>query len=243
MLSGIFLSMQNLIHIENIGEVLFRRQKRLVRLSMRLSTEGQIIVNVPFFVSMSSAKKWVISNSKWIECSKLKQEERKESTTIFKPGMQYKTYKHTVCIVEGESSRANNILNLGIPKEFTSNIESSEVQDIIKTFIIKVYTKEAKEILPIRVCELADKHKFNFNKLTCRNNKSRWGSCSWGNNISLNIHLMRLPAHLIDYVILHELCHIKEKNHSESFWKHLETVCPNSKQYRKEMKAYSTSSF
>lgn len=232
--------MQKLIHIENIGDVVFRKQKRLLRLSMRISAESQIIVNVPFFVTMTKAQDWVISNAKWIDSSLQKQINRKNTQTVFKLGTKFETYKHTICIIEGESYKDNNILNIGVSSALINNIENKEFQDNFRTFVDKIYTKEAKEILPIRVCELADKHSFTFNKLSFRNNKSRWGSCSWNNNISLNIHLMRLPNHLIDYVILHELCHIIEKNHSDSFWKLLESVCVDSKQHRKEMRKYST---
>ncbi len=72
--------------------------------------------------------------------------------------------------------------------------------------------------MPHRVQHLSDLHGFTYGKLSFRNQKTRWGSCSFHNNISLNIQLMRLPLHLIDYVIIHELCHTVHKNHSAKFW-------------------------
>ena len=73
-----------------------------------------------------------------------------------------------------------------------------------------------------------------------RNSKTRWGSCSYENNINLNLHLMRLPNHLIDYVILHELVHTKIKNHSKDFWNLLDVVTGNAKNLDRELKNHHT---
>ena len=100
--------------------------------------------------------------------------------------------------------------------------------------------KEAKDYLPQRVKELAEKNSFRFKKVSVRNSKTRWGSCSYENNINLNIHLMRLQDHLIDYVILHELVHTKIKNHSRDFWNMLDLVTGNAKNLDKELKNYRT---
>ena len=83
---------------------------------------------------------------------------------------------------------------------------------------------EAKQYLPDKVKSLADKFGFKYNELALKNIKSRWGSCSRKNNINLSIHLMRLPDHLIDYVILHELVHTVHHNHSARFWNLLDEV-------------------
>ena len=72
-----------------------------------------------------------------------------------------------------------------------------------------------------------------------KNIKTRWGSCSSLNNINLNLHLMRLPDHLIDYVILHELAHTKEKNHGKSFWNLVDSLVMDLKEMKKELKTYS----
>jgi len=99
---------------------------------------------------------------------------------------------------------------------------------------------EAKRILIGRLKELADKNKLSYNKVTIRNQKTRWGSCSQKNNINLNIKLVKLPQELIDYVILHELVHTKIKNHSKKFWDELNTYIPNAKGLDKELRKYGT---
>lgn len=85
---------------------------------------------------------------------------------------------------------------------------------------------EAKRFLPGRVRELALEHGFSYRSVSFRHQKSRWGSCSHRNTLSLNIELMRLPSELCDYIILHELTHTVHKHHQDAFWNHLERVLP-----------------
>ncbi len=98
--------------------------------------------------------------------------------------------------------------------------------------------KIAKISLPERVRELAAKHNFHYTSVTCRHQKTRWGSCSHKNSINLNIELMRLPIRLQDYIIVHELTHTLHKHHQKTFWNHLEKVLPGALQMDREMKQW-----
>lgn len=80
----------------------------------------------------------------------------------------------------------------------------------------------AKDMLTARLRFLASRHGYKFNRVTVRNQKTLWGSCSSDNDISLNINLIHLPPELIDYILLHELAHTKAKDHSPNFWKELD---------------------
>ena len=98
---------------------------------------------------------------------------------------------------------------------------------------------EARAILIERLRELAELHKFRFNKVSIRNQKTKWGSCSAKNNISLNMNLARLPEELRDYVILHELVHTRIKNHSKKFWAELDIyVSGRAKEFSRMLKGY-----
>jgi len=97
----------------------------------------------------------------------------------------------------------------------------------------------AKRYLPGRAYELADKYGFKVNNISVRNQKTRWGSCSAKKNLSFNVNLVQYKKEIIDYVIVHELCHLKEMNHSKEFWQQVEKFCPNYKVYRKELKKNS----
>lgn len=97
---------------------------------------------------------------------------------------------------------------------------------------------DAKAYLPGRLRSLAALHGFTVNQVRIKHNVSNWGSCSTKGNINLNLNLMRIPAELQDYVMLHELCHLRYMNHGPEFHALLETLCPNHKALRKELKEY-----
>ena len=97
---------------------------------------------------------------------------------------------------------------------------------------------QAKAALPPRLAELAALHGFTYNKVRIKHNSSNWGSCSELGNINLNLNIMRLPEHLRDYVLLHELCHLRYLNHGPEFHALLESVCPGHRALQKELKAY-----
>lgn len=81
--------------------------------------------------------------------------------------------------------------------------------------------------LPLRVIELAAQHGFPVKRITVRDQRTRWGSCSARNTISLNWRLVQTPAFVVDYIILHELAHTRHMNHSDRFWAEVARVCPN----------------
>ena len=94
------------------------------------------------------------------------------------------------------------------------------------------------ERLRAQAKQLADEHGFTYNRVAIKNNVSNWGSCSSKGNINLNLRLVTLPDHLRDYVMLHELCHLKYLNHGPQFHALLESVCPGHKACEKELKTY-----
>lgn len=119
------------------------------------------------------------------------------------------------------------------------NCQSNQMQDIFRKGILFFLRKEAKRLLPERLNQLAKMHHFTFKDLKIQSSKTRWGSCSSKKNINLSLYLLLMPPHLIDYVLLHELCHTVEMNHGESFWRLMDKVTNNtSKELRKQVKKY-----
>ena len=97
---------------------------------------------------------------------------------------------------------------------------------------------EARKKLIERTNELATIHDFSYNRVSIRNQRTRWGSCSARNDISLNAKLVLLPEELMDYVILHELVHTLIKNHSKKFWDELDKYTGNAKGKASELRKY-----
>ena len=100
---------------------------------------------------------------------------------------------------------------------------------------IEAMRAQAKRELPPRLAELAALHGFTYNKVFIKNNASNWGSCSAKGNINLNLRLVAVAPRLRDYVILHELCHLRHPNHGPGFHALLEQVCPGHRALRKEL--------
>ncbi len=96
--------------------------------------------------------------------------------------------------------------------------------------------RKAKEIIPPKVKYYADIIGVDYGRITIRNQKTRWGSCSAKHNLNFNCLLLRAPEEILDYVIVHELCHIIEMNHSKAFWAEVGKVLPDYKARRKWLK-------
>ncbi len=94
----------------------------------------------------------------------------------------------------------------------------------------------ALEYIPKRVIFFSMQMKVYFGNVTIRNQKTRWGSCSSKGNLNFNCQLMRMPPEVIDYVVVHELCHLKEMNHSKVFWEEVEKVMPDYQKHRDYLK-------
>lgn len=92
---------------------------------------------------------------------------------------------------------------------------------------VKELADQAVEYIPKRVKYYAENENFVYNKITIKNLVSRWGSCSTKGNLNFNCLLMLTPDYVIDYIVVHELCHLREMNHSEKFWAEVEKIMPD----------------
>jgi len=101
--------------------------------------------------------------------------------------------------------------------------------------LITSTTPDEKLKIVMQTKKLAEKYNYTFNKLTIRKMRTRWGSCTSKNNISLNIGLVALPDDLREYIILHELLHTRIKNHSKEFWNKLGNLIPNPKALNRKL--------
>lgn len=120
----------------------------------------------------------------------------------------------------------------------TSVLERGEIsQEEINSLRLR-----AKETIPVKVeyyrplVENVSQKSINIGRITIKSQKTLWGSCSAKGNLNFNCLLMKCPESVIDYVVVHELCHRVEMNHSQKFWKLVEKVCPNYKEERKWLK-------
>lgn len=123
---------------------------------------------------------------------------------------------------------------------YDSNIDihSEQSQTMIHNVIKFYMRKEAQRILPARLSSLACEHGFKVNKIKINSARTRWGSCTAKKNINLSFYLLLLPWHLIDFVLIHELCHTKYMDHGIKFKNLMKIYYPNIKDLETEMKIY-----
>ena len=130
--------------------------------------------------------------------------------------------------VENKSLEEGYFLFLGEKKE-------------LKEFKIKsldsFYKNEIQKVLPFLVEKYSNIMQLYPNKISYRKNKRTWGSCNYKNELNFNILLMRYPIYIMEYIVIHELAHIKHKNHSKDFWILVEKFCPNYKDIEKTFKS------
>lgn len=103
----------------------------------------------------------------------------------------------------------------------------------------KAWRDELLRLIEHRIDVYNRHYRFDFNDIKLKRMKTRWGSCSRKKNLNFNTKLALLPMHLIDYVIVHELCHLSEFNHSRAFWALVAQTMPDWKVKRKELRAIS----
>jgi len=215
------------------------RNNRIRKMTLRASTDKGIWLNIPSSIRDYEGMQFVEQNIDWI----LKQKEKIGNKKIFNFDTVFNTKYHKLVIKQDThdtfiSDFRTDLAIIRFP--LSLNISDQSVQDFIYKSLIQLMKAEAYKYLFSRTIFLAREKGFDFVDVKISNAKTRWGSCSYDNTISLNLQLMHLPDELIDMIILHELCHTKEKNHSKDFWFLLSTVCENLDSKRKLLNTYST---
>lgn len=230
-----------IIEFKDLGEILLRKSVKAKKMSIAVRPFKGITVTIPAFVSFQYAEKFIEEKEIWLRKTLEKMRNAERSYTIFGYDTPFRTMDHSLEIAKTNNEKPVVRLLDGkilVLCPYNRNINEKAIQGMIRRGIEAAWRKEAKKYLPERLEKLAGLFGYKYRKVTIKNNKSRWGSCSKAGNINLNLHLVRLPGQLSDYVLLHELVHTVHKNHSKKFWKELDTVTGNAKVLDRELKQY-----
>ena len=224
---------------KEFGKIKIRKNKLARSVKLSVGVDGSLRASIPYYSPEFAVRRIVNGNRDEIR----KMLATHNAKNSYQDGdLIGKTHTLFLRKFSGEeikiSNEGNQIL-VQIPQELAS--ENQLVQSEIRKTVSKILRKQAKAYLPRRIDFLAEKYGFSFEKLRFSHTGTRWGSCSSSGTISLNIALMNLPHHLIDYVIIHELCHTRQMNHSSKFWQEVEKYCPDYKKYVQEIKQFSPS--
>lgn len=230
-----------IIEFKDLGKIILHKSRKAKKMSISVRPFEGIRVTLPAFISFKRAERFIEEKESWLRRTYVKIRNAEKSFTIFDFDTDFHTMEHALRMVKVTDGNpqvklcGDKILLL-CPAD--RDIKEKEIQRLIRWGIEAAWRKEAKKFLPVRLEELAGLYGLKFRKVSVKNNRSRWGSCSASNNINLSLHIMRLPGHLSDYVLLHELVHTVHKNHSKRFWNHLDIITGNAKALDKELKNY-----
>lgn len=229
------------IQIGGIGTIRFVKSERAKHINITVKSFQNVKVTVPIGVSFAEAERVVNNKLSWIRKHQARMRKVEKEPLIFNESTEFSTKQHRLIINKTNSDKitakiSGGKINVFYPKHL--DVDHKSVQYFIRRVIEEALRMEAKQHIPARVKELALKYKFTYNKVFIKNIKSRWGSCSKKGNLNFSLHLMCLPYELIDYLILHELAHTVEHNHSKKYWAVLDNIYGNAKAVDKKLKQY-----
>lgn len=200
-----------------IGQITVVHNPRAKRISISVRPPNLVRLTIPSWMSQQEGMCFLEIKLDWILAA-LERAHKKSPPLLIVP--PYYTRSHMLDLQQGDVPDikiriAGGRISITYPRSLPDTDE--RVQSAIKKGIEEAWRIEAKELLPGRIAEIAQALGFRYNSVSIRNTVSKWGSCSSRNDISLSLHLMRLPDELVDYVIIHELCHTVHKNHGPQF--------------------------
>ncbi len=206
--------------------------------------DGNLIVKAPYFVRNDEIDHFVRSKEDWIDATAVRlrneRKKRESSRLRLESGdiLPYLGEKRVLSVVRENRKRAKisrvmERILLFVPYEADYEYR--------REALVKWYRKEAADIISEKAGEYALLLHVTYQDIRIKDQKSRWGSCSGRGNLNFNWRLVMAPEPVLDYVVVHELCHLRYMDHSERFWTLVSGVCPAFKQYRKWLKEYGDS--
>ncbi len=234
-----------------IDKVIRSKRKTVM---MQITKDAQLVVRVPKYTPDLVIKIAVQKHRIWIEKKLKMMRERveKNKNRKFEDGGEFlflgQAYKLHYLSKDGFLKRSKKVRHK-IPHQGRSLVFDGElffllfgVSDPKKVFE-NWYKKRAHEVIVPRVEKFAEKYKFSYNNIRITSAQTRWGSCSSKKNLNFSWRLIMAPKEVVDYVIVHELTHLKHMNHSREFWANVERICPLYKHYKIKLEEYNLEEF
>lgn len=205
-------------------DIVFERSLRAHRYRLTLRRDGVAVATIPARGSEREAHRFVEENREWLERARKRQKSRPRAAATWPLGAHVLWRGEMFEIrkaVEGERPCVCLGADVFRVASFTGDLRPT---------LESHFLRRAKIELPARAWELAAETGVDMKEVSVRNQRTRWGSCSTSGVISLNWRLVQAPLFVRDYIIYHELMHLREMNHSNRFWARVEEVCPTWRQ-------------
>ncbi len=209
------------------------RNRRARRYILRLGPDGSARVTLPRGGSVAEALQFARRNTAWIERELLRLATRPPRPRAWLPGTEI-LFRGQLVRLEAGGNGQSGLVCFG-----QERLHVPDATGDLRPAVERRLRALAAEELPARALELAAGHLFPVRRVTVRNQRSRWGSCSRRGTVSLNWRLVQAPPLVRDYLILHELVHLREMNHSSRFWREVARLCPEFASARRWLKEHS----
>jgi hypothetical protein len=205
--------------VQSYPETQFVRMRRARRYILRIRSGGGLRVTIPRGGSRTEAARFVEKQAAWIQ----RERARLRATALpaeWRDGGAVLLRGERVCL------QVSDVNGRPVVRYAERIVRVPAEASDLRPYIEADLRVLARIELGTRLCELAGLHGLTVAGVSIRNQKSRWGSCSRDGRIALNFRLVQMPPHISDYVLLHELMHLKQQNHSRRFWRLVEAACP-----------------
>jgi predicted metal-dependent hydrolase len=209
------------------------RNRRARRYVLRLRPDGAARVTVPRGGSLAEAKRFAERNVSRLERQLLRQALRPKQPETWPAGTEILFRGELVRLQPGTNGGGGAIC-FG-----TEVVAVADPHGDLRPAIERHLRRLAARELPARVLELAALNRLPVRRVTVRNQRSRWGSCSRRGTISLNWRLVQTPPSVSDYLVIHELAHLAQMNHSRRFWQVVARLCPHYREAERWLKRHS----
>jgi predicted metal-dependent hydrolase len=220
----------------HIFTIVHKTNKKIKRISLSLENKDEVVVKTPLRFKAHQLKEIVYEYKEWILRSIDKVPYKNSFDFVTGGKIPFLGISYPMILVEDEKIKNVKF----IFKEDHFEVRYNRLKNSYESFmegLKKFYKYNAIKIIDPIFDEWTYKTGFYPEKISYRYNKSRWGSCSSVNNISINYKLLQFEKKCIEYVVLHELCHIKEKNHSKRFWELVSFYMYDYKQVEKKLRS------
>ena len=208
---------------------LVRSKRRRKTISLHIKEDGRVVIYVPYHTPKGEIEGFIKEKESWV-IKKISEKGRsiKETEKAFISGEKFLYLGESYPLEIGDTHYRGLPLKLSFGKFILDKDRLEEARDLF----IHWYKREAKEKIEGRLHYFSNRLQLFPKGLKITSAKYRWGSCSRDSRLSFSWKIIMAPLSVIDYVLIHELVHIKEKNHSKRFWTYLETILPDYRKHR-----------
>jgi predicted metal-dependent hydrolase len=196
---------------------------------IRVLSSGEIEVRVPLRTTNTQVSQLLQDKEAWIKAKQDEVRQQRREAHLFMPGETFLYLGREYSLVLSERAK--------VPLEYDNIfVLSKDYQKNARQLFEQWYRKRAKAVLQERVNVLAQRNSLSPAKVRISSARTRWGSCSGSGSLSFTWRLVMAPIEVVDYVVIHELAHLIERNHSSKFWEQVERMMPDYRTHREWLK-------